>query len=183
MDLSSCDYCQSQAAPPVPETCHLVSSLSFIPRSAMSETSQVRGREWNQTCQLGRGYSEELCRIKRLHRFSSISSGRAGVKGSESDRCTEWTVGFYWSSLWVYQRRRTQRHTATLIFKGRWARMRGNKKIIMPIDIHYSIDHRVTATYYLTVPQCHLVITCETEETHRHELGSGGGRVQTLLLE
>lgn len=76
--------------------------------------------------------------------FDSISACAVGNRQErQMYRVSSW---LYWSSLGVYQRRYTQRNTATLIFKERWARMRGNKRIIMPIYIHYSIDHRVTST-------------------------------------
>lgn len=41
----------------------------------------------------------------------------------------------------VYQCRNTQAHTAALIFKGRWATMRG-KKIITTICINYTTDRK-----------------------------------------
>lgn len=61
-----------------------------------------------------------------------------GLKASAgSDSCTEWTVSF----IEVHSRfisggpHKYTRHP--LIFKERWAPIRGNKKIIMPIYCHY----------------------------------------------
>lgn len=77
-------------------------------------------------------------------RWSGGISANKGGRGPRERQMYRLNSSFYWSSLWVYQRRYTQRHAATLIFKGRWARMRGNKTIIMPICSHFSIDHRET---------------------------------------
>lgn len=77
-------------------------------------------------------------------RWSSGISANKGGRGPRERQMYRLNSSFYWSSLWVYQRRYTQRHAATLIFKGRWARMRGNKTIITPICSHFSIDHRET---------------------------------------
>lgn len=52
--------------------------------------------------------------------------------------CGKWAVGF----MEVHSSLSVSVHT--LIFKGRWARTKGNKKIIISIYIHLSIDHRIT---------------------------------------
>lgn len=115
----------------------------------------------------------EVLRDSWLGWFNSISACKAGrrAKKRQMYKVSSW---LYWSSLGVYQRRYTQRHTATLIFKGGWARMRGNKKIIMPIYIHYYIRSQgypdMQSSFYFSqdepcfmLPHCHLVVELETD--------------------
>lgn len=69
--------------------------------------------------------------------------------------------------------------------------MRGNKKIIMPIYIHYSIDqsylHILSVSYfpegklYFMLPHCHLVFKYETDPLFIKE--TDGRSVQVLQVK
>ena len=81
------------------------------------------------------------------------------------------TVEVYWGSHGLIS---VGKHSGTgclWSFKERWASNGSNKEIMVPIIIHYYIDHRVTfeedrALFPLmwtrfTAPQCHLVATAK----------------------
>lgn len=69
----------------------------------------------------------------------------------------------------LYQCRNTQTHAAALIFKGRWATMRGNKKIKTTTCVNYATDHKGAFASPpprespLVLPQCHLVGEAEVD--------------------
>lgn len=87
-------------------------------------------------------YRPGLCPLTSNERMTRNNCWFCSIPANKQQQMCREDSWIYWSSPGVYQCRNTQTRTAALIFKGRWATMRGNNKIITPICVHHARDHR-----------------------------------------